>query len=127
MKSVQIRSFFCSVFSRIQAEYGKMLVDAPYLSVFSPNAGKYGPKKTSYLDTFHTVALRVIKINNYTVTHNSASAKALVKHLFCLILFLFFETQNLCERSNIKIRNDLILATAEVSVSIQFRQYFTLH
>ena len=24
----------------------------PYLSVFSPNAWKYGPEKTSYLDTF---------------------------------------------------------------------------
>ena len=29
--------------------------DTEYLSVFSPNAGKYGPEKTSYLDTFHTV------------------------------------------------------------------------
>ena len=26
-----------------------------YLSVFSPNAGKYGPEKTPYLDTFHAV------------------------------------------------------------------------
>ena len=26
--------------------------DTPYLSVFSPNAGKYGPEKTLYLDTF---------------------------------------------------------------------------
>ena len=25
------------------------------ISVFSPNAGKYGPEKTPYLDTFHTV------------------------------------------------------------------------
>ena len=24
-------------------------------SVFSPNAGKYGPEKTPYLDTFHAV------------------------------------------------------------------------
>ena len=29
--------------------------DNPYLSVFSPNAGKCGPEKTPYLDTFHTV------------------------------------------------------------------------
>ena len=35
VKSVQIRSFFWSV--------------------FSPNAGKYGSEKTPYLDTFHTV------------------------------------------------------------------------
>ena len=26
-----------------------------YLSVFSPNAGKYGPGKIPYLDTFHAV------------------------------------------------------------------------
>ena len=46
MNSVQIRSFFWSVFSRILTEY---------LSLFSPNAGKYEPEKTSYLDTFHAV------------------------------------------------------------------------
>ena len=28
-----------------------------YLSVFSPNAGKYGPEKTPYLDTFHVVLI----------------------------------------------------------------------
>ena len=29
--------------------------DIPYLFVFSPNVGKYGPEKTQYLDTFHAV------------------------------------------------------------------------
>ena len=29
--------------------------DIIYLSVFSPNAGKYGPEKTPYLDTFQAV------------------------------------------------------------------------
>ena len=29
--------------------------DTPYLSVFSQNAGKYGPEKTPYLDNFHAV------------------------------------------------------------------------
>ena len=29
--------------------------DTPYLSVFSPNVGKYRPEKTPYLDTFHAV------------------------------------------------------------------------
>ena len=33
-------------------------------SVFSPNAGKYGPEKLPYLDTFHAV-------NVITVTHDS--------------------------------------------------------
>ena len=27
-------------------------VDTPYLSVFSPNTGKYGPERTPYLDIF---------------------------------------------------------------------------
>ena len=27
----------------------------PYLSIFSPNTGKYGPEKTRYLDTFYAV------------------------------------------------------------------------
>ena len=30
--------------------------DTSYLSIFSPNARKYGPEKTPYLDTFHTVS-----------------------------------------------------------------------
>ena len=28
-----------------------------YLSIFSPNAGKYGPEKTPHLDTFHAVII----------------------------------------------------------------------
>ena len=114
LKSVQIRSFFWSAFSRIWTEYGDLRSNSPYSvrirentdqrklriwtlftqwtwlvkltltvhqsslldcqlfnwpwhcvksvqirsffwSVFSPNAGKYGPEKTPYLDTFHTV------------------------------------------------------------------------
>ena len=31
--------------------------DMKYLSVFSPNAGKYRPEKTPYLDTFRTVLI----------------------------------------------------------------------
>ena len=30
--------------------------DTKYLSVFSPNAAKYGPEKTPYSDTFHAVS-----------------------------------------------------------------------
>ena len=53
VKSVQIRSYFWSVFSCIRTEYGEIL----YLSVFSPNAGKYRPEMTPYLDTFRAVTL----------------------------------------------------------------------
>ena len=56
MKSVQTRSFIWSVFSHFRSEYGEILRTA-YLSVFSLNAGKCGPEKTSYLGTFHAVQM----------------------------------------------------------------------
>ena len=33
------------------SKYG--VISGPYFPGFSPNAGKYGPEKTPYLDTFH--------------------------------------------------------------------------
>ena len=51
VKSVKIRSFFWSVFSRIRTEYGEIRSN----HVFSSNAGKYGAEKTPYMDTFHAV------------------------------------------------------------------------
>ena len=52
VKSVQIRSFFLV---RIFPNLDGIRRDTGYLSVFSPNAGKYGTEKTLYLDTFHAV------------------------------------------------------------------------
>ena len=49
VKSVQIRSYFWSVFSCIWTEYGNLL------RKFSPNTRKCGPEITTYLDTFHAV------------------------------------------------------------------------
>ena len=46
VESVQIQSYFLSVFSCIRTEY---------LSVFRLNTGKYGTEITSYLDTFQAV------------------------------------------------------------------------
>ena len=40
----------------------------PYLSVFSLNAGKYGPEKTPYLDTFHAV-LCLVPTKNLKKSH----------------------------------------------------------
>ena len=53
VKSVQIRSFFWSVFSRIWTEYGEIWSISPYSS---PNAGKFGLEKTPYLDIFLAVS-----------------------------------------------------------------------
>ena len=35
------------------SKYG--VISGPYLPVFSPDTGKYGPEITPYLDTFHAV------------------------------------------------------------------------
>ena len=71
VKSVQIRSFFWSVFSCTWTEYGDLRMR--YNLVFSPNAGKYGPEKTSYLDTFHIVAALLQMC--YTATYFSNFSK----------------------------------------------------
>ena len=44
VKSVQIQSYFWSVFSCIRTEYGDLR-----------STGKYGPEITPYLDTFYAV------------------------------------------------------------------------
>ena len=84
LKSVQIRSFFWSVFSHIRTEYGKILrissysvqirvnmdqkvlriwtLFTQYLSAFSPNAGKYKKEKTPYLNAFHTVFIKLFQL-----------------------------------------------------------------
>ena len=38
-----------------ESKYG--VFSGVYFPVFSPNTGKYGPKKTTYLDTFHAVKI----------------------------------------------------------------------
>ena len=43
VKTVQIRSYFWSVFSCIRTEYGDLQI-----SVFSPNTGKYRPEITPH-------------------------------------------------------------------------------
>ena len=53
MKSVLIRIFFLLP-TLSYSEWKRR--DNPYFSVFSPNAGKYVPEKTPYLDTFHAVS-----------------------------------------------------------------------
>ena len=39
------------------------IISFKYLPVFSPNAQKYGPEKTPYLDTFHR---RFVSLMNFT-------------------------------------------------------------
>ena len=44
----QYSGFFWFVLSRIWTEYGEI----PHLSVFTPNAGKYGPEEKLQIRTF---------------------------------------------------------------------------
>ena len=46
------------------SKYG--VISGPHFSVFSPNAGKYEPEITPYLNTFHAVAGR---ISSFGVAH----------------------------------------------------------
>ena len=55
VESAQIRSFFWSVFFPHSDWIQR---DTEYLSVFSLNAGKYGPEKTPYLDTSRRVMVK---------------------------------------------------------------------
>ena len=49
-----------NVCNKVKEQISKRLLrekcpNTKYLSIFSPNAGKYGPEKTPHLDTFHAV------------------------------------------------------------------------
>ena len=60
VKSVQIQSFFWSVFSCMRTELG----DLRNKYVFSRNNGKCGPEKTPYLNAFHPVKVNVVTLLN---------------------------------------------------------------
>ena len=45
-----------SLCEKFPSQYG--VFSGPNFPVFSPNTGKYGPKKTPYLGTFHAVLCR---------------------------------------------------------------------
>ena len=63
--------------------------DTPYLFVFSPNAGKYGPKKTLSFDTFHVVGASINLL--------SVSLSTFFKHLYSWICENWIELNRLCK------------------------------
>ena len=63
------RSFFCSALSVSWTEYG----DLGLISVFSPSTGKYGPEKTSRLDTFYVIKVSCLK-QRFLESHPEKSA-----------------------------------------------------
>ena len=72
--------------------------DTEYLSVFSPNVGKYRPEKTPYLGTFHAVALKTNMfhsiINNNRIFCSielSLREKCPNTELFLVRIFLYMD------------------------------------
>ena len=63
--------------------------------VFSPNAGKYGPEKTLYLDTFHAVQFLIINFCTSSHIHDreflipvTFLSLSFARYLVLLLLFL---------------------------------------
>ena len=60
-----------------------------YLSVFSPNAGKYGPEKTPCLDTFHVVPYIIVKQNNRYVIKFIRNFKNLISKVTSMTFTIY--------------------------------------
>ena len=54
----------------------------PYFPVFSSNIGKYGPGKTSYLDTFHAVIITTY-FTNATITITTTAIRKHCYYNYC--------------------------------------------
>ena len=59
---------------RIFPHSGWIRRDTKYLSVFSPNAGKYGPEVTPYLDIFRAVTVTAFHRNSYQTIRKTQTA-----------------------------------------------------
>ena len=71
------------------SKYG--VKSGPYFSVFSPNAGKYGPQITPYLDTFHTVWSSIKEDKQQVFEHKKFYSKNLgwVREIVKLAIYSF--------------------------------------
>ena len=87
-KSVQIRRFFWSTFSRSRTEY-------------SPHPGKYGPEKTPYLDTFYAV-LFIHSVTNKIVSCQIFSCGNPNQNIFVPSTLHKYEFQNACNQLSSK-------------------------
>ena len=68
--------------------------DTLYLSGFSPNAGKYGPEKTLYLDTFHAMRALLTEIRKAPpgwFSHVNSTSMQLVLRIFWLLVLILLQ------------------------------------
>ena len=87
VKSVQIWSFFWSVFSRIRNEYREIRIISPYSVRMRENTDQ---KKTPYLDTFHAVMIRLTREASMKFFIQFSSEVDIQKNLEVYLIF------NLC-------------------------------
>ena len=86
---------------RIFPHSGWIRRDRKHLSVFSPNAWKYGPEKTPYLDTFHVVSCKLWRINMIMLATTMLMIM-LVKVLWSYVLFRNFKRKTNLFHANVK-------------------------
>ena len=67
--------------------------DTKYLFVFNPNAGKYVPEKTPYLDTSHTVTFFSSIVSNLKIARYS-NCDPLAKHISDSVLKCIVKYRN---------------------------------
>ena len=63
-----------------------------YLSVFSPNTGKYGPEITPYLDNFHAMSITVKVIKCHTTELLKDTVISFFGRTFYIPLVLFIQS-----------------------------------
>ena len=101
VKSVQIRSFSWSVFSRIRTEYGDFPSKSPYSCRIRENMDQ---KKTPYLNTFYTVhgcAFGVDGFNLSKIPHDFACV-ILQTETLAPVSIKTFTTRSLMNKSFLK-------------------------
>ena len=96
MKSIQIRTYFWSI--------------------FSPNTGKERPEITPYLYTFHAVEIVGRTINNFLDTHLMA---AVIFISFKDDLLVENSFRSLCRPSNVQMQNETKTKTSPTDSSIK--------
>ena len=70
------------------------VISGPYFPVFSPNTGKYGPEKTPYLVTFHSVNFYSVRYSVNSVRYFGPIIKDLISHKLSIICKLIGKLKN---------------------------------
>ena len=74
-------------------EYKHGVLSGPYFPAFGLNTWIYGPKKTPYLDTFHTLKRSELTINKKT--QNNQALLFFLSIFFCLRYFFRVVNENM--------------------------------